>query len=57
MPKDKKKIRCANCKCIIQGRPALSRKDNKSAVCQSCGLKEALNIYEAHNRERSNNNA
>lgn len=51
------KVKCARCRRIIQGRPALSRKDNKSQVCSACGLIEAKEVYQKSMYERSKNNA
>lgn len=53
----KSKFKCSRCRRIIQGRPALSRKDNKSQVCSACGLIEAKEAYEKSMYERSKNNA
>ncbi len=50
-------FKCTRCKRIIKGRPALSRKDNKSKVCSACGFIEAKEIYEKNIYERRNTNA
>ena len=50
-------FKCTRCKRIIKGRPALSRKDNKSKVCSACGFIEAKEIYEKNMYERRNTNA
>lgn len=42
--KSKNKI-CPRCKELITGYPALSRKDNKTEICSSCGTLEALEIF------------
>lgn len=41
---------CPNCGRYLVGYPAISRKDNQTGICSTCGLKEAL---EAYNRNRS----
>lgn len=41
---------CPKCGSPKVGYPAISRKDNKTEICSTCGLKEAL---EAYNRNRS----
>ena len=41
---------CSKCSGPMGGYPAISRKDNKTEICSTCGLKEAL---EAYNRNRS----
>lgn len=33
---------CVNCGKAYSGRPALSRKDNKSLICPKCGTRKAL---------------
>ena len=43
MPKEKKK--CPNCGRYMVGYPAISRKDNKTEICSTCGLLEALDAY------------
>lgn len=37
--------RCPECGGIYTGTPALSRKDNKTAICPDCGTKEAVAAY------------
>ena len=41
---------CSLCSDPMGGYPAISRKDNQTEICSTCGLKEAL---EAYNRNRS----
>lgn len=41
---------CPLCGGPMGGYPAISRKDNQTEICSTCGLKEAL---EAYNRNRS----
>ena len=36
---------CPNCGGVINGYPALSRKDNKTEICSECGVNEALNDW------------
>lgn len=36
---------CPICKQVYTGYPAISRKDNKTEICSSCGVAEALNDY------------
>ena len=38
---------CPKCKNEYTGRPALSRKDNKTEICPTCGSLEALKAYKA----------
>lgn len=47
MSEDKDVI-CPRCKSKVDGgqRMALSRSDNRTKVCSSCGMKEALWIFE-----------
>lgn len=42
--KSKNKI-CPRCKKVIIGYPAISRVDNKTEICSSCGNIEALEIF------------
>lgn len=37
---------CLVCKRTYIGHPALSRKDNKTEICPSCGLIEAVDVFE-----------
>lgn len=40
------KPKCPKCGCsIMENSPALSRVDNKTAICSACGMKEALEDY------------
>ena len=41
---------CPICKCTIKGYPAISRKDNKTKICQNCGIKEALEIFSKYKK-------
>ena len=36
---------CPSCNKDYEGYPALSRKDNKTLICSSCGTLEALNQF------------
>ena len=36
---------CPKCNKIIEGYPAISRKDNKTEICPICGLIEALDAF------------
>ena len=36
---------CPKCSGPMGGYPAISRKDNKTEICSTCGLKEALDTY------------
>ena len=38
---------CPKCKKTFNGRPALSRVDNKTSICPECGLMEALDALGA----------
>lgn len=42
---------CPKCNKIVEGYPAISRKDNKTEICPICGLIEALDAF-----NNSNNN-
>ncbi len=39
---DTEKRVCPRCGQAYRGRPALSRKDNRTLVCEDCGTKDAL---------------
>ncbi|WP_428054575.1 hypothetical protein [Candidatus Avelusimicrobium facis] len=41
---------CPNCGTMV-GYPAISRKDNKTEICSTCGLKEALEAYKKQGLE------
>lgn len=43
MPKTRRKS--PNCGRYMVGYPAISRKDNKTEICSTCGLLEALDAY------------
>lgn len=45
---------CANCGKAIIGHSAISRKDNKTEICDTCGTLEALEAFEKYQREKSN---
>lgn len=51
--KHKNKI-CPICKKPIIGYPALSRKDNKTEICSSCGTLEALQIFYKNRKDLKN---
>ena len=36
---------CQKCGGPMVGYPAISRKDNQTEICSTCGLKEALDAY------------
>lgn len=40
--------KCPKCGCKYAGRPAISRDDNKTEICSSCGRYEALNAKLEH---------
>lgn len=42
---------CPKCGNYIQGRPALSRADNKTEICSNCGTLEALEVFEKYQGE------
>ena len=46
--KTKPTRRCPKCKCEYTAEPAISRKDNKTEICPSCGLIETLDDYLDH---------
>lgn len=35
---------CPKCGAVYEGRPAISRDDNETAICPDCGTREALAI-------------
>ena len=39
---------CGRCGKNCEGFPAISRKDNKTAICPNCGKAEAFEAYAAH---------
>ena len=51
---EKKSNICPICKNKIIGRPALSRKDNKTKICSQCGTNEALEQFIKYNRKQNN---
>ena len=40
-----KRYKCPKCGKYYIGYPALSRKDNKTKICPSCGIKEAIYYF------------
>ena len=36
------KFICSRCKFKVDEHPAISRRDNKTEICSSCGVEEAL---------------
>ena len=46
MPRKRKK--CPQCGKYMVGHPAISRKDNKTEICSTCGLLEALEAFSKH---------
>ena len=45
---------CPKCNKIVEGYPAISRKDNKTEICPICGLIEALDAFKnnKNNKEK-----
>ena len=43
---------CANCGKVITGHPAISRKDNKTEICSTCGIIEAIEILKQYNKKQ-----
>lgn len=37
--------KCPKCHRAMYGYPAISRSDNKTEICSSCGFREAIEIY------------
>ena len=37
--------KCPKCGALYYERPAISRKDNKTEICPSCGQREAMEAY------------
>ena len=48
----KKRKVCPICGGPILGYPATSRKDNKTEICNNCGLLEALDALNTYNKNR-----
>ena len=40
--------RCPRCGKVVERLLALSRKDNKTKICDECGTQEAIEDYESH---------
>lgn len=47
---------CPICGSIINGYPALSRKDNKTEICPNCGTLEAIQIYKEYKKKEGKEN-
>lgn len=50
---------CPKCKLGYEGHPAISREDNKTEICPTCGNREALNdwlAYKMKENEKNENN-
>lgn len=45
---------CANCGKAIIGHSAISRKDNKTEICDTCGTLEAVEAFEKYQKEKGN---
>lgn len=45
---------CPKCHLGYEGYPAISRKDNKTEICPSCGNREALDEWMANKMEEQN---
>lgn len=43
---------CARCGKAISGYPAISRKDNKTEICNNCGTLEALEDFIKYNEKK-----
>lgn len=43
---------CARCGKAISGYPAISRKDNKTEICNNCGTLEALEDFIKYNKKK-----
>jgi len=41
----KKNFKCPNCNKVSSGYPAISRTDNKTEICSSCGQAQALSDF------------
>ena len=50
---DQKFNSCPRCDGDYQGFPAISRRDNKTAICPNCGQEEALIDFEIFNGKDS----
>lgn len=40
-----KRKKCPSCGRYMVGYPAISRKDNKTEICSTCGMLEALEAF------------
>lgn len=40
-------MRCPKCHSEFVGYPALSRIDNETEICPACGVREAIDAYQA----------
>lgn len=45
---------CPTCNGILEGHPALSRRDNETEICNDCGVREALEDF-VNYKENINN--
>ena len=51
--KEKDKVKkCPACKTFYAGYPALSRRDNKTSICASCGRSEAWEDFHEYRKNR-----
>lgn len=46
--------KCPHCGYPIYGRPAISRKDNKTEICSNCGIAEALSSFNHYLHTKKN---
>jgi predicted RNA-binding Zn-ribbon protein involved in translation (DUF1610 family) len=44
--------KCPKCKNMTSTYPALSRRDNKTYICDPCGTKEALEDFYNYNKKQ-----
>lgn len=44
---------CPVCRKIYNGRPAISRDDNKTKICPECGTRQALNVYRSYMKSQA----
>ena len=43
---------CPKCGCGYDDPPAISRDDNKTEICPSCGIREALEAFERSKNDK-----
>jgi len=57
MCKHNGEIICPSCGHPIYGYTAISRKDNKTEICDNCGTLEAINTFQDYIKSKNKKNA